>query len=139
MENSLSISIQCQSKGMQQNKLTSNRQTSSFGRLKNHLRRSRCIRKRYTRKTEQKLSHTIVGRLHNPPLLLMTDFNITVNISRFSVTKCLYHRISSPQKPKMTITAKQIPWRVSLELTFNTRLRSLTYGARKKFWLIRIF
>ena len=49
-----------------------------------------------------------MGRLHNPPLLLMTDFNITVNISRFSVTKCLYHRVSSPQKPNMTITAKQI-------------------------------
>ena len=95
---------------MQQNKLTSSRQTSSFERSKNHLRRSRWIRKwpRYRRKTEQKLSHTIVGRLHNPPLLLMTDFNITVNISRFAVTKCPYHRISSTQKPKLTITAKQI-------------------------------
>ena len=39
---SLSISIQCQSKGMKQNKLISSRQTSSE-RSKNHLRCSRCI------------------------------------------------------------------------------------------------
>ena len=43
LENSLSISIQYQSKGMKQKKLTSSRQTSSFERSKNHLRRSRCI------------------------------------------------------------------------------------------------
>ena len=74
MENLLSMSIQCQSKGMKQNKRTSSRQTSSFERSK-LISDPHDTSKMATlhAKNREKLSQGVMGSLHNPPVQGRTE------------------------------------------------------------------